>query len=163
MYQDKKIELSKYNINGDLKSECRYKKGENEIEEVQNQQLLSSRRIESEVFKSNYTVFEQLNSSKDSSLNIKYKINHLKSGTKENQDETKKLLNEMEFRDSEIRNLKDAINRLAQKNTDLHTVFKVLLYIVFKLLLIYCYSNHYLILLYHTHAFFYFNARKTII
>ncbi|XP_015438068.1 PREDICTED: putative leucine-rich repeat-containing protein DDB_G0290503 [Dufourea novaeangliae] len=82
---------------------------ENEVENAQNQQLINSTNIKY---------------SSDDSLNIRYNTNHLKNGDIENQNETKNLRNDMEIKDSEMRNLEDAISRLTQENDDLRVHIK---------------------------------------
>ncbi|XP_076627576.1 uncharacterized protein LOC143344888 [Colletes latitarsis] len=122
MYQNKKMEFALHNINDDLKPECGYTKRENEIEKVQNQQHLCNTNTENEILKNNYVISEQLHSSENNSL--EYKIIRLKNEIEENRNEIEKLLSELEIRDSEIKNLKDALNRLAQEKIDLHAVLK---------------------------------------
>ncbi|XP_076231334.1 uncharacterized protein LOC143177344 [Calliopsis andreniformis] len=105
-YGDEKIEPAKDDINKDSK------KKENEIEDVQEQQLLSNRDIKNEMYQSNYAMYGPLNLLENNSLRIR------------NQNETTKLLEEIEIRDSEIRNLKQTINCLAQENAHLRTLLK---------------------------------------
>ncbi|XP_076646672.1 uncharacterized protein LOC143355597 [Halictus rubicundus] len=117
-----KDEYLKYqNINEKLKSSENQKKEmkENEIEEVQNQQLCNSTNVECKILNGNYAMFQELNLLDDDGLNVHYEMKHLETRDKDYQSEPQKLLRQIEMKDSEIRDLQDAISRLKQENTNL--------------------------------------------
>ncbi|XP_031838726.2 uncharacterized protein LOC116429672 isoform X1 [Nomia melanderi] len=108
-------------INEDLKPSENWKKEtkENEIEEIQNQQLLRSINIKNKILENDYTIFQQLNSVDEDILNVRYTINPLEIRDNENQNSSQKLRNQIESKNSEMKNLQDIISRLTEENTDL--------------------------------------------
>lgn len=122
------MEAAKDDINKDLELEYKYQKREikeNEIEDVQEQRLLDSTKINNEVYPDNYTIYGQLGSLENNNLRIEYTSNRLINKNQGHQNETQKLLEEIKIRDCEIKNLKQTISRLTQENAYLRAILEV--------------------------------------
>lgn len=121
------MELSNDIVTKDLTRECADQGEEikeNEIEELETQQLKSDTRKE-RIFKCDSLTFEQFNSSDDNSLKMWYSVKYLENENNKNENETEKLLKELEINNAEVKHCKEAIKHLGQENADLRAVLKV--------------------------------------